>query len=193
MISEKFTSKAMIFGSGVIIGIALTIIIGFLVGEYSYTDLPINVPRTFGNIRICAIENTDPENGITKSLIMKKDGLSFFYAELDKNNKVNNVAIVSPNNDVRFSMVSSTETGGWKNATYTYDKDHKTIGDEYIDFNFDGCFDIKEVFDSNGNKKSIFIPLGGQWVEVSRMKGGRAFVNGQSYVYTDISGWTIQK
>ena len=124
---------------------------------------------------------------------MNKDGIPFFYAELDKNNKVNQIAIVGANKEIRFTMKSSSKPGTWKNAMYSYDKDHKTIGDEYIDFNFDGRFDIRQIFDSNGKKKSIFIPLGEQWVEVSRMKGGKAFINDQTYVFTDTNGWIIQK
>ena len=75
---------------------------------------------------------------------------------------------------------------------YSYDKDNKTIGDEYIDTNFDGRFDVKLTFDANGNRKSVYISLNDQWEKVDSIKGGKAIINGQTYIFTD-SQWMLNK
>ena len=177
---------------GFIIGIFIILFLGYLVSKSSSNNLHVNKPIIFGNLTIRAVENTIPNDNIVKCLNIMKDGQIFFYAELDVNNKINNIALVSSNNDIRFSMASSREPGRWKNAMYSYDKDNKTIGDEYIDTNFDGRFDVKLTFDANGNRKSVYISLNDQWEKVDSIKGGKAIINGQTYIFTD-SQWMLNK
>jgi hypothetical protein len=174
-----------------VLGVLLSAIVLILLGTYcNYMD-PYTImrghPKIFGDLKIRTVEENDDKE-INCYLVMLKDDKQFFYAQKNKENKVTDVAIVGANNSIRLSIKSSEETGGWKTAIYGCTKGY-TKGEQYVDIDFDGQFDAKNIFDNQGELLSKWIYSDGIWQKVDYLDDGKAILGQTRYVFDANSGW----
>ena len=175
---------------GIVIGFAIALSIGVVFHHLEPDTLLTDRPKTFGDIEIWALksENNKEDEDPYKTLIMKKTEIPFFYAAQNKDGKVTEIAIVGENNSIRLSIKSSEETGGWKTAIYGCTKGY-TKGEQYVDIDFDGQFDAKNIFDNQGELLSKWIYSDGIWQKVDYLDDGKAILGQTRYVFDANSGW----
>ncbi len=181
--------KIIIFSFGVLVGI-IAVFVGliaiFAIVAPRDAKVILNRPYKFADIKICHLKNTDGD-----SLILAKDKKIFFYAETEANkpDEVTNIAIIDQNDVVRFKMTASKE-GKWKNAVYLCDQPSGyTIGEAYTDINFDGQFDIKDVYDDAGKRIDIFIYIKKDWKKVDGANAKEAASRQVKYIFDTNYGW----
>ena len=174
-----------------VLGVLLSAIVLILLGTYcNYMD-PYTImrghPKIFGDLKIRTVEENDDKE-INCYLVMLKDDKQIFYTQKNKENKVTDLAIVGANNSIRLSIKSSEETGGWKNAIYGCTNGY-TKGEQYVDIDFDGQFDAKNIFDNQGELLSKWIYLDGIWQKVDYLEGQKATADHRNYTFQHGYGW----
>jgi hypothetical protein len=159
-----------------IIGIITGCTICIAIGTYLYYCDPYTIikgkPKKFGDLKI-AVENSHKNESF---LVIAKGDISFFYALKDKSGKINHVTITngSKKNNIVFNMKSSENAKKWEKTAYG--NLHKE-GYYWMDGNFDGQFDVRKFFDSNGVKRSTSLLLEDyKWNEVDNFKNGKGFI-----------------
>ena len=194
MKNRRILSNLLILFIGVVAGIVISLSIGAYLNYIDPYTLLRGHPKKFGDIRILAFTPDDVEvdEDIGEVLMMTKNNAPFFYAHTDKSGRVTNIAIVAERDIIRFTMTASDKLGKWKNAMYACDKHGDyTVGEKYIDINFDGQFDTKHVFDDTGEKVSSYIYTDGVWKQIDRGDLTSA-VSGQTmYIFDPNSGWRV--
>jgi hypothetical protein len=170
--------------------VVLFSIAGILDYRDPYTTLR-GFPKKFGDIKIAALKPADlrENEDIDEILMMTKDDIPFFYASANKSGKVTEVAILGAEKQIRFAMFTSESPSGWERAMYSCDRDNYTIGEEYIDFNFDGQFDAKSFYNDKGIEIRKYIYIDNDWKLVDSTKGKGVRVGGAKYVFDPNTGW----
>ena len=119
--------------------------------------------------------------------------------------KTSNLYLLDNKEGPVFVVEASEKPGVWQNARYMpcvkIDKpfktyvDHMPVGEHYRDFDFDGHFDAKTVYNEHGDIISRFICVKDEWQEVCKynfdeLEGMSLFVNGKFQKITpDDSGY----
>jgi len=180
-----------------LIGSFITIAILAGIGTWRDVKFSLGRQRKFGNIQIFTKKDkgTDKYEGSNiETLYLAKDGipfLSIFRVENSPNIKY--VAGLVEYNTARFFMAPSEEKGKWKRFAYYKCKEKDiTVGEEYLDGNFDGQFDIKYIHDDSGQIISEQIYYEHTWLEVTNMHKGKAISDQKEYVFDRLLGWQVK-
>jgi len=184
---------------GVIIGFAAFLLFGAIMSHYDPGTFLTEHPKRFGDTKIWAFTadalwRTDEKySNVGKVLLMKRNDAPFLYAETDKDGKITDIAITDENKNVRFKLKTLKSSGKWGNAMYCRDKGY-FVGEFYHDFDFDGQFDTKALYDKNGERVSRHIYIGdGVWKEAQHIERGKAAVDDKFYIFSNDFGWQRNK
>ncbi len=198
MKGQNISSTIKLLLAGIAIGIAGTILFGmvlcYIEGEELSTD-----PKTFGDIKVWAYKPLDVEGTVAqdvdKVLIMARNDIPFLCAsQRNKAGKVTNLSLLDEEGRVCFTMTASAEAGKWERVIYNgYIDDNYTRTEGFVDINFDGHFDVKNVFDDTGKKLLRYIYVGLTWKEVDRCNFVKAESGQTMYVFDKDSGWRISQ
>lgn len=135
---------------GIAIGIAITILFGMILyyieGETLSTE-----PKTFGDIKVWAAKVSGVKKDVSKMMFMAKADTPFLSVRMDKAGKVAHLSLLDEKERVCFTMTASTEPNKWKRIIYGgYNEAGIPSGEMFVDINFDGHFDIRNVLDDSG-------------------------------------------
>lgn len=199
MKSRKILPYLLVGVVGVVIGFAISLFIGAILSYYEPGTFLTEDPKRFGDAKIWAftpdaVWGPDEEHSdIGKVLLMKRNDVSLFYAETDKDGKITNIAITAEEDNIRFRLKTAKSSGKWGSAMYGRDKGYFT-GELYYDFDFDGQFDTKSLYDKNGERLSRHIYIGdGVWKEAQHIERQMAAVDDKFYVFSEDFGWQISE
>ena len=123
---------------------------------------------------------------------MRKNRIPFLYAEENKDEKVTDVSVMGENESIRLTIKASEKPGKWEKAIYGCTKGY-TSGEQYIDIDFDGQFDVKHFYDESGTLISKHIYLGKVWKRVESLEKGKAILDEKTYVFSKEAGWVIRE
>jgi hypothetical protein len=184
--------KILYFTMGVV-----TCFVGlFSIGLYSYYIDPYTMlkghPKKFGDIKIAAFKPDDlrENKDVDETLMMTKDNIPFFYAFTNKSGKVTDIAVLGLKKEIRFTLFASEKSpSGWQGAMYGCGRGNYSIGDKYIDINFDGQFDVKNSYDNKGTRLAKYIYVDNDWKMVDSAESEGVSVGGIGYFFNFYSGW----
>lgn len=190
--------RVLIFCLGLLAGIAIGFGIAILIGaiaRYRDSGTPFAGPKTFGEVKVAVADMSNDANcnsdNIPYMMLITRAGTPFLAIGFDTTGRVKNVSVVGEENTMRFTMNAREGLPGWKNAMYGRQIEAKhTVGEVYIDNNFDGQFDTKVLRDDSGQKISRSIYLDGTWKEIDRDTD--LFDPNSAYIFDPNSGWHLQ-
>lgn len=193
--------RVLIFCLGLLAGIAIGFGIAVLIGaiaRYRDSGTPFAGPKTFGEVKVAVADMSNDANGnsdnISHMMLITRAGTPFLGIDIDGTGRVKAVSVVGEEKTVIFTMNAREGLAGWEKAIYGGRRNaaKHTVGEMYIDINFDGQFDIKSLFDDNGQKICRYIYLGGTWREVNRYTDKNAVFGEKLYIFDPNSGWHLQ-
>jgi len=182
-----------------LVGILLGCLIGCVV-TLSIMRTPkqsIKNPRImkFGDITISAEIPSDANDTYAEELTLKKNDKIFLYAFRNSLNKVPRLSLADGDHGIILMLYASKETGKWNNVCYSTPD---MIGDEYIDIDFDGKFDIKVSFGNNSEVLSSHINYNGVWKKIDGLleqhnvgRPRNAISGSDIFTYHKDSGWQL--
>ncbi len=191
------------FFLGIIIGALIIFAIGIIMVRLgNSTELTIK-HKTFGDIEIWAQKPVIP-NGekvpvdfyqeANQILWMTKSGAPFLMISKDVNDKISGMYLLKNKDEPVLTLEPLNPTGKWREASYSYCRKGKPVGDALIDIDFDGRFDFKVVTDSNGNRISRSIFFNGDWqnVDYFNLEKMRAALDEKEYLFDPNSGCWLE-
>jgi hypothetical protein len=104
--------------------------------------------------------------------------------------EVHNLYLLDGSGYIVLSLDASKEPGKWKNTSYgSFD----LKSEQYIDFNFDGQFDVKALMNENEEVLSRYIYYEGVWkqAESSQKYKGKAVSGSDVFTFHKDSGWQL--
>lgn len=194
MKSQRPLSKVIVLLIGMCVGITVTVFAGAILSYLDPGTLLTSRPKIFGDIKIFVYEPNALEatmlHDITKTMVMTKSDTPFLSIAMDRAGKISNLSLLDGDSKLRFTMTASSELGKWEDAIYAGGGGTgRTTGGMYVDIDFDGHFDVKNVFDDSGKKISQHIYMDGIWQQVDRCNFEKAVSGEARYVFTASSGW----
>jgi hypothetical protein len=182
-------SKLLLFFVGIFVGFIITLMFGWLMSyiDPSFLELTSS-PRSFGSINISVVSD-EPDS--IKMLLMTKDDIPFFAIDADKSGEIKGLSLIKDGKGaLSFTLRPSDVPGKWERAIYANEnKNGKFNGEMYVDINFDGQFDVKHVFDDNGQKVSCHIYTQGIWTQVDSGDLSNALSGQTEYHFDPNLGW----
>ena len=172
---RKVTTKLCFMFIGILFGLPIgsTIALGIM----GIVQHPDENPRVFkfGDITIFAITHKNATNEFAEQLLMMKNGTEFLSASRNSLGNVTSLVLAKDKEHIIFSLKASSEPGKWKSARYGFSEHGIQYGDEYEDRNFDGRFDTRVKFNRSGKARALYIRFSGNWKQVDRFQGQKAF------------------
>jgi len=184
----------IILSVGFVVGVAVLILIG-AIGSYIHPVTSLTWPKKFGDITIFVREAADCEDvffqeDIDQMLFMAKADVPFLTIGLDNSGKINGLSLLDNRGKLCFTMTPSTDSVRWEGAIYaSQDDNDNTVGEMFVDVNFDGHFDIRHIFDDTGKKVSRYIYIDQDWKKVDRCDFKKAIADTTTYVFDFNDGW----
>ena len=191
-------SYIIVFIAGTVFGIGLCMALAFY-NIHQEMGKPLVGPRIFGDIRIIpnkflskefySYSKLDSEENV---LFLEKDGVRFMAIVQDSNGITRSINTVSKDNPVDgggFMMQPSQSPSKWECCYGGPMIKGKPSGELYWDFNFDGQFDTRSVYDENGGKKVLWIFINGDWHKVVGANRWRAKDDSAMFHFDPNTGW----
>ena len=149
-----------------------------------------NDPRimSFGNIKIYKSVPSDADDAFSEDLIMKKDDRVFFYASRNSLGEVNVLNLRNGMNGPILSLNASKKQGEW---TYSHYGKPDGTGEDYIDLNFDGQFDIKCVLNNSEVHRYIYFEK--KWKQTDYIENNKVTAGSETFIFNDVTGWQLYK
>ena len=146
-------------------------------------------PKIFGDIRICKVKSSESviaKTGVYNSLLLEKDGNIFLKIYQLNPEKASEFLLFNDYGNLILRMSSTQEKQGWdEGLSYgPTDSNEKPVqGEQYIDFNLDGSFDLVYNFNERGKFEKILAHINNKWklVEGYDPKEFIFFVEGEKY------------
>jgi len=186
---KRWLSHIIVFIVGIIFGIALCMALAFY-NIHREMGKALIGPRIFEDIRIVPVISLAPEK---KILSLLKDNLCFMMITQDSNGITKFVSTtVNENendNELGFMMQPLQSPGKWECCYGSLMIKGKPTSELYWDFNFDGQFDTRYVFDANGKKKTSWIFVNGDWHKVIGAGHRYAKDDSTTFRFDPDSGW----
>ncbi len=179
---------------GIAIGFASTILFGLVLYCIEGDELPME-PKTFGDIKIWAQDTSGVEDttalDVSKMMFMTKADVPFLSVRMDKDGQVAHLSLLNEKGRVCLTMMASTEPDKWQRVIYAGGDGNGdyTVGEMFVDINFNGHFDVKRVFDDTGEKVSSYIYIDQDWKKVDRCDLKKAIADTTTYVFDFNDGW----
>jgi hypothetical protein len=182
------------FFLGMIIGAIILFAVSIIMIRLGYATELTSRHQTFGDIELWAQKPVIP-NGeevpvdfyqeADRLLWMTKDGAPFLMIAKDANNKIHGLYLLKNKDEPVLTLEPLDSLGKWGKASYSNCRKGKSIGDVFIDIDFDGRFDFKVVTDNNGNRisRSIFFNDDWQIVNHSDLQRMKAMVGETDYLF----------
>ena len=161
----------IVFTGGIIVGIASCMALAFY-NIHKEMGRALIGPRIFGDIRIVPqfiskerCPNLDFDEHM---LFLEKNGVNFMLITQDSNGVTKNINTLTKGNPDNggFMMQPLKSPGQWECCYGGPSINGKLSGELYWDFNFDGQFDARYAFDTNGKKETSWIFVNGDWHKV---------------------------
>lgn len=198
MKSQRGLSTIKLLAVGIFIGFAIIILLGFILSYYVDPGTMLTGdPKTFGDIKVWVYQPVDVESNagqdVSKMMFMTKSNALFLSVRMNKAGEIAHLSLLDEKKRVCFTMKASAEPDKWERAIYAGNSngDDYTIGEMFVDINFDGHFDVKHVFDDTGKKVSMSIYIDGIWKQVDRCNNRKAISGQTAYVFDKNSGWQV--
>lgn len=171
------------FFAGFVFGVMTSLFLGaYMSYKDPYIELKEGHHKKFGDLKIDVVKMDANDT----ALAISKGDKIFFFAGLNPENEVNQIALTGPNNEIRYKMDASIKEGFWKNATYMTERGK---GYWYLDKDYDGRFDVM-AFNYDGNTfKSRYIFIDPNFIKVDFIKGSKAGNKDGSYIFETFVGW----
>lgn len=189
---KPYLAYFLMFAIGCVAGFSILLLIGVLCD----TALGLRIPRAFGNISI--FEKTDTvtlEETIrqVETVWLAKEGVPFLgLVRYRGDEAVFGLVMIDKNEKILLYMKPSPKPGQWAILTYSgHNKNGITTGEEYVDMNCDGHFDMKLVHDSDGNIMYREIYVDTKWVRVDSVKKRVATSGEEKYFFEEHAGWKV--
>jgi len=166
MENRSGSSTIFVFLIGIAIGVAITILFGMILYYIEGETLSIE-PKTFGDIKVWATKVSGVKD-VSKMMFMAKADTPFLSVHMDKVGKVAHLSLLDEKERVCFTMTASTEPSKWEHIIYGgYNEAGIQSGEMFVDINFDGHFDTRNVLDGSGKKVSRYIYIDQIWQQVT--------------------------
>ena len=197
MKKRQFIYCSICLFAGSIITFAILVVL-FTISSKSGKVLPLVTPRAFGNIKIWVEKVPDFNDmvgsDVSKIMFISKEGKTFLAVYQDKTGKIDQLTIIDQEGWPLFSMRSSDELGKWERAAYSgYNQLGQTQGEFFLDFDFDGHFDIKFFLNDKGTRTSTSIYVDSNWKQIDHGSHKKATSGQETYVFVQGSGWQLEK
>jgi hypothetical protein len=194
MQKKELIRNLIYFLSGVITSL-IVLLIAFMLDTKAGEVIPLNTPRSFGDIRIWVEKgpaNQEENYDVSEAMYMAKTGKPFLMVAMNNVGKVVSLSLLE-GESIRFTTTASDKPGKWERGIYGGGGYGYTTGECYVDINFDGHFDKKNVFDNAGRKVAREIYIDGIWQPVDHVDFQKA-VSGQiKYTFNPDYGWRKEK
>lgn len=183
---------------GIIIGIVLVLLFGAVLSYLKPATL-IEQPKKFGDIRIWVERYPEvmppvQSDAVSEMLFMAKSGKLFLSIRMRQDGDIVSMSLLNGQGHVCFTVRASEEVGFWEQAIYVGSNDEGIEPEDmFVDIDFDGHFDIRNVFDGSGNKIAMYIYVDGMWKTVSRYNFSRAIGEENVYIFNRQEGWREEK
>ena len=194
MKNRKTLSTIIVFFVGVVVGFGILYAIGVIVDYPDRGTQLTHNPKIFGDIKVYAYYQSDvgasSDPNIYRTLWMTKDGVPFLSIIQKASGEVSAFHLLNDKKEPVFSMEPLSGSGKWGRAAYRgYNQAGELSGDDYVDIDFDGHFDIK--LHGNGKLASVSIFVDESWKEVQHWKGKdtTAAIGERKYIFDPNSGW----
>ena len=192
-----------VFFLGTVIGIIGLFAVGVIMVHLGYATELTSRHKTFGDIEIWAQKPVIPKgeevpvdfyHKADEILWMTKDDAPFLMIAKDINGKISGMYLLKNKDEPVLTLEPSNFPRKWGKASYSNCRKGKPVGDVFIDIDFDGCFDIKVVTDSSGNRISRFIFINNNWqivdhLSLDKMKAG---VGETKFLFDPNSGFWLE-
>ncbi len=149
----------------------------------------------FGDLKFDVVVPSDANESRTHELAAYKGGSEpFLWAYKNKEEEVVEMLLLrgGDSSKINLSLKSNGRNNGWKQARYGHEKNGAIEGEAYFDFDFDGQFDTKIIFPSDGSLESRSIYYDTQWITVERFEGRKAFTEHTWYLFYKDFGWVSE-
>jgi hypothetical protein len=189
MEKRKIVCCLISFLAGIVISF-IVLIIAFIADTHAGKTVPLSTPRFFGDIKIWvekAPANQEENYDVSEVMYLAKAGKPFLMVDMNKDGKVVSLSLLE-GEAMRFTIKASDKPGKWENGIYGGGGYGYTTGEGYVDINFDGHFDIKNIFDDTGRKVSRSIYVNGVWQQVDRCDFTKALSGQINYAFDPNSG-----
>lgn len=205
MKNRKTLFTMIILVIGTVIGVAIFLPTGTLLGYVESAKSLSPQPKTFGDIKVWAqkplvAEGTEVPTGFYQEahtlLWMTKDDIPFLMISQNEAGKTTGLYLLKNKDEPVLCLEPSSSPGKWSYAKYSGgDGTGKPLGDVFIDIDFDGHFDFKLALDGGGNFISRSIFVDGSWRKVDRcsIKAKRAAIGQIMYSFVPVFGWQQEK
>lgn len=187
---------------GIVIGIAISLLIGAILCYVDPWTSLTSHPKTFGDVKVWVQKPNLPADinvpdelfqEDSKELWMAKDDVPFLVISQNEGGKTNRLYLIKNKDNAIFWMDPLSTPGKWGYATYdgTHGNGKPLAGEVFIDVDFDGRFDFKLALDDNGKPISRSILVDGVWQKIDHCSfEARTAIAGQiSYTFDPNSGW----
>jgi len=173
----------------------VVIFVLFLIDTNCGEAIPFIGPAAFGDVTIWRKQDAAlyERTGIREGLYMAKNGIAFLTILPDKYGKAESVNIYDMNSRLLVTITSSPLIGRWCLLHYSgiFLEDKGKIdssAEQYTDFNYDGCFDLKCVF--KDGVKSKYIYKDGDWIRIEKHGDKKVTAaSGEVFVFDSNCGW----
>lgn len=198
MEARQGLSKVKMLFVGIAMGVAIILIIG-AIGSYLDPGTALTGhPKKFGDITIFVQEAARggdalyQDEDIDQMLFMAKADVPFLTIGLDNSGKINGLSLLDKRGKLSFTMTPSTDSGRWKGAIYAaQDNTGCTVGEMFVDINFDGRFDIRRIYDDTGKKVSSYIYIDQGWKKIDRCNFEKAIAGTTTYIFDFNDKWEM--
>lgn len=194
MKGQKTLSTIKLLLVGIAIGFASTILFGLVLYCIEGDELSMD-PKTFGNIKVWVQETPSAEDtmalDVSKMMFMAKADVPFLSVRMDKDGQVAHLSLLNEKGRVCLTMMASTGPDKWERVIYAGGdgNGNYTVGEMFVNINFNGHFDAKHVFDDTGKKVARYIYIGHIWKQVNRCNDRKAALGQTKYTFDPNSGW----
>lgn len=186
---------------GIVIGIAISLSTGAILSCKYHSTMLTSRHKTFGDIKIWAqkplvAEDVDVPSGFYqeahKLLWMTKNDVPFLMISQNEAAKTTGLYLLKNKDEPILCLEPLGPPGRWGRAKYSGGNGTgKPVGDVFVDIDFDGHFDFKLVFDSDGKRISRSMFVDGSWQKVDRcsIKNMKVAIGEKIYIFDPNSGW----